>query len=134
MRRRGRSLVCLLALCALLAGCAKPATQDPTALRPLSVAAVSVEIGVGSPIPVEIVASGDWPDLCAQLAQVTSKIHGTTIEIGLYATAAKADCPPDHVGVPFRIAVPLNPVELPAGTYAINVNGVSASLTWPPQP
>jgi hypothetical protein len=112
----------------LVAGCARPA---PAALRPLAVEAVTVEVGVGSPIPVEIVASGTWPELCAQLAQTTIKIEGTRIEVTLLATPAQPDCPPDYMGLPFRVAVPLNGVGLPEGTYTVSVNGVTAEFVWP---
>ncbi len=105
----------------------------PETLRPLVVGAVSVDVGVGSPGLLEIVASGDWPDLCAQLAKVTSRIDGTDIQISLFATAAEPSCPPDYVGVPFRIAIPLNPVELADGTYTATVNSVSTSFVWPQQ-
>ena len=110
----------------LVSGCASSPSPEPStaaALRPLEVAAVTVEI----------VASGDWPDLCAQLAQITSKIDGNNIDISLLATEADPDCPPDFVGVPFRIAIPINPVELPHAAYTVNVNGVSTTLTWPQQ-
>jgi hypothetical protein len=118
----------------LVSGCAISPSPEPNtsaALRSLDVATVTVDIGVGSPIPVEIVASGDWPDLCAQLAQITSNIDGNNINVSLLATEANPDCPPDFVGVPFRIAVPLNPVELPHATYTVTVNGMSTTFAWP---
>jgi hypothetical protein len=122
----------------LLSACATNQTPQPLptqaippeTLRPLVVAAVSVDVGVGSPGLLEIVASGDWPDLCAQ---VTSRIDGTDINISLFATAANPSCPPDYIGVPFRIGIPLNPVELPDGTYTATVNSVSTSFLWPQQ-
>jgi hypothetical protein len=125
----------------LLSACATNLTPQPLptqaippeTLRPLVVAAVSVDVGVGSPGLLEIVASGDWPDLCAQLAQVTSRIDGTDINISLFATAADPSCPPDYIGVPFRIGIPLNPVELADGTYTATVNSVSTSFLWPQQ-
>ena len=56
-------------------------------------------------------ASG--PDLCAQLAQITQRVEGKTFDITLLATAADPACPPDFLGLPFRIAIPINVVELP---------------------
>jgi len=107
-------------------------TTDPAdGLRPLTVEAVQVEIGVGSPIPVEVVASGSWPDLCAQLARVEQTIARNRIVIRLLATPADEGCPPDHVGLPFRIAVPLNIVEMEQGTYSVDVNGVGTTFVWP---
>jgi len=107
-------------------------TLPPETLRPLVVTDVTIEFGPGSPGLLEIVASGDWPDLCAQLAQVTSRIDGMDIQISLYATAADPSCPPDYLGIPFRIAIPLNPVELPQGTYTVTVNSVTTSFVWQP--
>jgi hypothetical protein len=135
MRTLRTSIIVIIATVLVLAGCA-PAHTEPNAagLRPILVENVQVEIGVGSPIPVDVLVAGTWPDLCAQLARVTQQIDGNTIAIELLATAEVPDCPPDFVGVPFRIAIPLNAVELPAGTYAVSVNGRSAELVWPPGP
>ena len=122
------SLLTLGMVASLLSGCA-----NRSSLRPLDVAAVTVEVGVGSPIPLEIVASGDWPDLCAQLAEVTSQLSGSDIRINLLATPPVPSCPPDNVGIPFRIAIPLNPVELRQGTYNVTVNSATATFVWPPR-
>ncbi len=127
--------ICLVAILALaLAGCAQPPAQaaNDADLRPILVEDVQVEIGVGSPIPVEILVAGTWPDLCAQLARITQQLDGDTVTIELLATAEDPNCPPDFVGVPFRMAFPINAVELPAGTYAVSVNGRSAEVVWPP--
>jgi hypothetical protein len=106
------------------------ATAAADDLRPLEVADARVEIGVGSPIPVEVVVSGDWPDLCAQLAQITQRVTGQHIEIDLLGTPADPQCPPDYVGIPFRIAVPLNLVEAPHSPYTVTVNGFETSFEW----
>ncbi len=99
-------------------------------LRPVAVEAVQVEVGVGSPIPVEVVVSGSYPDLCAQIAQVEQRIQGERIEISLLASGAVANCPPDAVGLPLRIAIPLNMVEMPMTTYTVVVNGVETRFDW----
>ncbi len=105
-----------------------PASDEPALAQ---VNHVGVEIGVGSPIPVDVVASGSWPDLCAQLSEIRQQIQDSRIEITLLTTPADPNCPPDYIGLPFRIAIPLNGVELPAGTYTVVVNGVSTTFTWP---
>jgi hypothetical protein len=92
---------------------------------------VTVDVGVGSPIPVDAFVSGEWPDLCAQLAQITQRFEGNTFEITLLATAADPACPPDAVGLPFRIAIPINVVELPEGEYIVTANGASTAFTVP---
>jgi hypothetical protein len=118
---------------AYVAACAPmpSASSQASSLRPIIVEDVQVQIGVGSPIPVDVFVSGTWPDLCAQLAQMTQRFADSKLEIELLATPAKPDCPPDYLGVPFRIAIPLNVVELPHASYSVDVNGVSTSFDWP---
>jgi len=89
---------------------------------------VSVDVGIGSPIPVDAFISGEWPDLCAQLAQITQHFDGTNIEITLLATAADPACPPDYLGLPFRIAIPINIVQLAEGAYTVTANGATTSF------
>jgi hypothetical protein len=103
--------------------------EDASALRLIPVEDVTVQIGVGSPIPVDVFVSGSWPDLCAQLAAVEQRVDGSNIEISLLASAPEPDCPPDHLGLPFRIALPLNMVEC-RGSYTVAVNGVETSFDW----
>jgi hypothetical protein len=111
----------------------RPASFESPADRSLiQVENVEVQVGVGSPIPVEIVASGSWPDLCAQIAEVQSTTNGFQIDITVLASTVDS-CPPDHLGLPFLFAIPLNVVEMEAGTYTIIVNGVSTSLDIPVQ-
>jgi hypothetical protein len=105
----------------------------PGNLRPIPVDGVQIEIGVGSPIPVDIFVSGSWPDLCAQIAQINQRMNGNQIEIELMASAADPNCPPDFLGLPFRIAIPVNTVQMAEGSYPVVVNGVTAAapLTIP---
>ena len=91
---------------------------------------VGVQAGVGSPIPVDIVASGTWPDLCSQIANVESAINGFNIDITVLASTVE-NCRPDNLGLPFRFAIPLNIVEMEAGTYTITVNGTSNTFDLP---
>ena len=91
---------------------------------------VGVQAGVGSPIPVDIVASGTWPDLCSQIASVESTINGFNIDITVLASTVE-NCRPDNLGLPFRFAIPLNIVEMEAGTYTITVNGTSNTFDLP---
>jgi len=99
-------------------------------LRPVAVEAVQVEVGRGSPLPVDVVVSGTYPDTCAQIAQVEQRITGTRIEISLMASGAQPNCPPDVVGLPLRIAIPLNMAQMPMTTYSIAVNGVETSFDY----
>jgi hypothetical protein len=104
----------------------------PGNLRPIPVDNVQVQVGVGSPIPVDIFVSGTWPDLCAQIAQINQRFTANQIEVDLLATPVDPNCPPDFLGLPFRIAIPVNAVELPEGSYTVVVNGIAGqALTIP---
>ncbi len=101
-------------------------------LREIPVKRVTIDVGVGSPIPVDVFVSGEWPDLCAQLAEIRQTATKNAFEITLMASELDPNCRSDQVGLlPFRIAIPLNVVELPEGTYTVTVNGVSTTLDMP---
>jgi len=126
----------LLILVALvLTACGVPAiSSDALAgdLQEIEVAAVQVEIGVGSPIPVDVFVSGTWPGLCAQIAEIEQQVGENQFDIRLLATPDTPGCPPDQLGLPFRIAIPLNMVEQPVGEYTVIVNGVNTTFEWNP--
>jgi len=111
---------------------ASPASPDLAAQILISIEHVEVQVGVGSPIPVEVVADGTWPDLCSQISEVQSKKNGFQIDVTLLASTT-SPCPPDYLGLPFRFALPLNIVEMPKGTYTVTVNGVSTTFDVPVQ-
>ena len=103
-------------------------------LTPIPVQNVQVEIGVGSPIPVTARVSGEWPGLCAQLAQINQSFENITFTVELLADSGRADCPPDQLGLPFAIGLPINPVELGEGSFTVTVNGSSATFDVPLEP
>lgn len=134
MKRSILRLLALLVLSGLLLVACGPtllqslAAPAPEATNsdgvPVMVAHVGVEVGVGSPIPVDIMIAGSWPHLCSQLQSVTQVVEGRTIRIDLETTPEPADCPPDMVGLPFRLAFPLNGIALEPGEYTVEVNGL----------
>ena len=94
---------------------------------------VQVQIGVGSPIPVDAFISGELPDTCAQLAEVRQQFGDFTFEITLSVMPGiREECMVDTL--PFRMTVPRNMVTLPDGTYIVKVNGASTTFTWPSAP
>jgi hypothetical protein len=113
-----------------------PGGETPRAddLRPIPVEDVQVEVGVGSPIPVHVNVAGSWPDLCAQLAEVHQTFTDDYIAISLLATPADPTCPPDNLGLPFALAIPINVVEMPEGSYTVDVSGVRTTLDVPVTP
>ena len=99
----------------------------------ITVEDVQVEVGVGSPRPVEVVASGTWPDLCAQIAETQTRMNGFQIDVTVLASTTET-CRPDNLGLPFRYAFPLNTVEMEDGIYTITVNGASTTFELPIEP
>jgi hypothetical protein len=93
---------------------------------------VEVMVGIGSPLPVDIVASGTWPQLCSQIAEVDSAFKDFLIDITILASTSPT-CRPDYLGLFFRFEFPLNIGEMPPGIYTISVNGVSTNLELPLQ-
>jgi len=47
---------------------------------------VEVEVGVGSPIPVHVIVSGNLPDVCSQVEYTEIKQDGSNFIISLFAT------------------------------------------------
>jgi hypothetical protein len=103
------------------------ASQNTT---PVIVENVEVVVGLGSPLPVDIVVSGTWPSLCSQIADVQNSIHEFRMDVTILASTVDS-CPPDNVGLAFRFALPLNIAQMPEGTYDIAVNGFHTSFKLP---
>lgn len=88
---------------------------------------VEAEVGVGSPIPVFVTVSGRLPDTCAQIELVEEHHGGSNFYISLYTIASDSEgCV--RGSLPFKLSFPLNVVNLPAGFYAVDVNGSSADF------
>jgi len=92
---------------------------------------VEVEVGVGSPIPVRVIVSANLPDPCSQVEHTEIKQDGSNFIITLSATPdvggpAVDGCIKD--ALPFKMGIPLNVVGLPAGSYAVTVNGSRADF------
>lgn len=88
---------------------------------------VEVEVGVGSPIPVQAIVSGNLPDTCAQIALSQIQQDGSNFHIILSTIPSSAEgCVQDTV--PFRINIPLNVSGFPTGSHAVDVNGVNATF------
>ena len=90
------------------------AGQAATGYQPIPVDDVNVEVGVGSPIPVQVIVSGNLPDSCAQVELMQQKQEGSHFSITLSTIPSAAEgCIQDTL--PFRILIPLNIVNLARG-------------------
>jgi len=92
---------------------------------------VETQIGIGSPIPVFVLISGQLPDPCSQVEHTEIKQDGSTFIISLFATPdiggpAVDGCIKDPI--PFTLSIPLSVVDLPSGSYSVVVNGSRADF------
>jgi hypothetical protein len=102
-------------------------TEPATGYQPVDVDQVEVEVGVGSPIPVQVIVTGNLPDTCAQIELVQQEQDRSNFHIALSSIPSGAEgCVQDTL--PFRIVIPLNIVNLPAGSYSVEANGSSATF------
>jgi len=109
----------------------KKSEQQNSIYQPITIEKVEVEVGVGSPIPVHVIVSGFMPDPCSQVEHTEVKQDGSNFIITLFATPdgggpAVDSCIKDPMY--FTMSIPLNVVDLPAGSYSVIVNGSSADF------
>jgi hypothetical protein len=123
----------LLAACSIARAEGVAPTPDISsgpALQPAVVDYVGVEIGVGSPIPVQVIIDTSFPDPCAQLVSVQQSWTGAEFQISVATSAADAACQSPMGPLPFRFAIPLNAAGLAPGTYTVTVNGFSTTFDY----
>lgn len=113
-------------------GASTPRVESVPAGQPAPVDSLTVEIGLGSPIPVQVVIDSTFPDPCAQLVAVQQSQAGGIFEIAVLTSAAEETCASPAGPLPFRFAIPLNAAGLGPGTYTVAVNGETTTFTYPP--
>lgn len=101
--------------------------------RDIPVDRVTLQIGVGSPIPVHAVVSGLLPNSCAWLGEIRLHRDRNTYFVQLLAyVPSETNC--DPAPLRFLVEIPLNAVNLPDGSYSVNVNGATGGFQVPLNP
>jgi hypothetical protein len=104
------------------------ADPPPAGYQPVDVEHVEIEVGVGSPIPVHVIVSGSLPDTCAQIELVQQRQVGSIFHMTVSTIPSSVEgCVQDTL--PFRMSIPLNIVNVPAGAYTLEVNSIRADFT-----
>jgi len=80
------------------------------------------------PVQINLVARGNLPDGCTTIHRVTQARQGDTFKVTI-TTTRPADKACTEALVPFEETIALEVAGLPAGTYTVDVNGVTASFT-----
>lgn len=80
------------------------------------------------PVRVGAIVSGNLPDGCTELGEATVTHDGDTFTVEL-PTVRDPEAMCTEALVPFQVAVQLEALGLKAGTYTVEVNGVTATFT-----
>jgi hypothetical protein len=80
------------------------------------------------PVQVSVTASGYLPDPCTAISGTEQTMEGDTIYLEI-KTSRPADVVCIQVLEPFEETYPLDVAGLPAGTYTVDVNGVTDTFT-----
>lgn len=89
---------------------------------------VDVLIMESFPVQVRVMIQGNLPDACSEITEVQQTRSGSIFTIDLIVTRDPlAKCA--QVLTPFEQSVALDVAGLPAGTYSVDVEGVTTSFT-----
>jgi inhibitor of cysteine peptidase len=92
-----------------------------------SVDDIDIVILESFPVQVNVIARGNLPDACTRIDNVTVNREGNTFMVTITTLRpARAVCA--QVIMPFEEVVSLDVIGLEAGTYTINVNGVTGTF------
>ena len=121
-----------LAACIPVSSSADPTItpQSQTASREAQVQSVEIQVLQASPPQVNAIVRGNLTESCATLGDSQVQYASNTFRITVYAVSP-TDRGCVQVTTPFDTLIPLSTNGLPAGTYNVIVNGVSAVFTLP---
>jgi len=98
--------------------------------REAQIQSVETQLTNTSPVQVNAIVRGNLTESCAVLGETQVEYTPNTFQITVYTLS-----PTDHgcvqTTMPFETTILLNSKDLPAGTYTIVANGVSAVFTLP---
>ncbi|MCP4418610.1 MAG: hypothetical protein GY805_18475 [Chloroflexi bacterium] len=107
-------------------------SNTPTPATPIeqNAAVDSIEILIleSFPVQVNVRARGDLPDGCTAIDAVDTNRNDTDFNITITTLRQTGDTCSEAL-VPFEETITLDVLNLTAGTYAVNVNGINGSFT-----
>ncbi len=130
-------IVGALLLSLLFAACAPPivdADRKPPAGSPthegIDIADVDILIMESFPVQVAVIVRGHLRDGCTEIDAIRQSFDPDTDTFSINITTVRDDDALCTLAlVPFEEQVSLNAGPLPAGTYTVNVNGITDSFT-----
>lgn len=107
-------------------------TLMPTPEEPVNGTAVvdSIQLNIleSFPVQVNVIARGELPNGCTQIDNISTNRQETTFNVTI-TTIRPADAACTEAIVPFEETISLDVLDLPAGTYTVDVNGIRGSFT-----
>lgn len=121
-----------LAACSPVSSSAEPTLtpQSQTAIREAQVQSVEIQLLQTTPPQVNAIVHGNLTESCANLGDSQVQYASNTFRIAVYAVSP-TDRGCAQVIAPFETTIALGTNSLPAGTYTVIANGVSAIFTLP---
>jgi hypothetical protein len=101
-----------------------------TASREAQIQSVELKTSQMDQLRVSAVVYGNLTESCATLGESQVQYAANTFHITVYANSL-ADIGCAQVTTPFETTIPLDTKDLPAGSYIVIANGVSAVFTLP---
>lgn len=113
----------------LAVGCGdNPVSSSGDVTGMARVRAVELAVLESFPVQIHLTAKGELGDACTKLGEIKQSRDGERIAVEI-TTSRPADAVCAAVLVMFEEVVPLDVVGLPAGTYEVDVNGVTTTFT-----
>lgn len=100
----------------------------PTITGEATVESVELVMLESFPVQVRAIVKGYTPDSCTTISEIKQERTGNTFNVKI-TTTRPADLACAQVITPFEETIPLDVAGLKAGTYTVNVNGVTETFT-----
>jgi inhibitor of cysteine peptidase len=104
------------------------AVEDEMVIGKAMVDNITLNLMESLPVQVSVTVEGNLADGCTQLSGTEQEVEGNTIKL-IVLTARPADRMCTQALVPFSQSFPLDITGLEPGTYTVDVNGVTDTLT-----
>ncbi len=118
----------------VLAACTGPRPEEPPAAPPAirdraTVESIDILMLESFPVQVHVIARGYLADACTEIAQIEPSFDQATNTFTVEITTSRpADAICAQVRGSFEEVIALDVYGLPAGTYTVQVNGVTGSF------
>lgn len=131
-----QTILLLVAAAVLVAACGPQPTPTPPAgetppgsllFGQATVDGIDILILESFPVQINVIARGNLPDGCTQIDAITQERTDNTFKVTI-TTARPAAAACTEALVPFEETISLDVYGLPAGSYTVDVNGVSGSF------